>query len=109
MIRGSLNLSLVELQRASGLTEVFRAVTRISGLDLGNNAENKLALNINSPVLFIADDIMESFDDDRTAEAFGLLAEMRKIGHVIYQTHHAHLCDIAKNSCPSVCIHELQG
>ncbi|WP_051927362.1 ATP-binding protein [Ruegeria halocynthiae] len=84
----------------------------------GTRAQLYLALRIagyhefarnNGPVPFIADDIMESFDDDRTAEAFGLLAEMSKSGQVIYLTHHAHLCDIARNTCPSVCIHELQG
>jgi uncharacterized protein YhaN len=84
----------------------------------GTRAQLYLALRIagyhefarnNGPVPFIADDIMESFDDDRTAEAFGLLAEMSKSGQVIYLTHHAHLCDIARNICPSVCIHELQG
>lgn len=83
----------------------------------GTRAQLYLALRVagyhefarnNGPVPFIADDIMESFDDDRTAEAFGLLAEMSKTGQVIYLTHHAHLCDIARNACPSVCIHELQ-
>lgn len=83
----------------------------------GTRAQLYLALRIagyhefarnNGPVPFIADDIMESFDDDRTAEAFGLLAEMSKTGQVIYLTHHAHLCDIARSSCPSVCVHELQ-
>lgn len=83
----------------------------------GTRAQLYLALRVagyhefarnNGPVPFIADDIMESFDDDRTAEAFSLLAEMSKTGQVIYLTHHAHLCDIARNACPSVCIHELQ-
>ena len=83
----------------------------------GTRAQLYLALRVagyhefarnNGPVPFIADDIMESFDDDRTAEAFGLLAEMSKTGQVIYLTHHAHLCDIARSSCPSVTVHELQ-
>ena len=91
---------------------------RADQLSDGTRAQLYLALRIagfhefarnNGPVPFIADDIMESFDDDRTAEAFGLLAEMSKTGQVIYLTHHAHLCDIARNACPSVCIHELQA
>lgn len=32
------------------------------------------------PVPFIADDIMETFDDDRSAEAFALLADMSRVG-----------------------------
>lgn len=85
-------------------------------LSEGTRAQLYLALRIagyhefvrsNGPVPFVADDIMESFDDDRAAEAFNLLAEMGKAGQVIYLTHHAHLCDIARKACPSVHIHEL--
>ena len=57
---------------------------------------------------FIADDIMETFDDDRTAEAFQLLAGMAEQGQVIYLTHHAHLRDIAREVCgDGVRVHEL--
>lgn len=59
------------------------------------------------PVPFVADDIMETFDDMRAEEAFRLFAEMAKVGQVIYLTHHQHLCDIAQKVCPAVRIHEL--
>ena len=58
-------------------------------------------------VPFIADDIMETFDDDRAAETFSLLADMAGIGQVIYLTHHRHLCDIARQVCPALRIHAL--
>jgi len=58
-------------------------------------------------VPFIADDIMETFDDFRAEETFKLFAGMAKVGQVIYLTHHRHLCDIAKSVCPDVTIHEL--
>ncbi len=58
-------------------------------------------------VPFIADDIMETFDDDRAAETFSLLADMAGIGQVIYLTHHRHLCDIAGQVCPALRIHAL--
>ncbi len=48
---------------------------------------------------FFADDILEPFDDDRSAETFKLLLEMSKQGQVIYLTHHSHLCDIARQVC----------
>jgi len=48
------------------------------------------------PLPFFADDILETFDDDRSAETFSLMAEMAKHGQVIYLTHHQHLCEIAK-------------
>lgn len=55
---------------------------------------------------FFADDIMETFDDDRSAETFQLLAAMP--GQVIYLTHHRHLCDIARAvSGDSVTVHSL--
>lgn len=56
---------------------------------------------------FIADDIMETFDDNRSLNAFRLMAEMSRVGQVIYLTHHQHLCDIARQACPEVVIHEL--
>ena len=58
-------------------------------------------------VPFIADDIMETFDDTRSAAAFGLLSQMSNVGQVIYLTHHRHLCDIARATCPDAQIIEL--
>ena len=58
-------------------------------------------------VPFIADDIMETFDEMRSEEAFRLFGRMAAIGQVIYFTHHRHLCDIALRTVPGVRIHEL--
>ena len=58
-------------------------------------------------VPFIADDIMETFDDFRAEETFRLFADMANVGQVIYFTHHRHLCDIAKSVAPNVKIHNL--
>lgn len=60
-------------------------------------------------VPFIADDIMETFDDDRSAAAFHLLGEMSRVGQVIYLTHHRHLCDIARATCPGAHVIDLQS
>jgi uncharacterized protein YhaN len=62
-----------------------------------------------STLPFIADDIMESFDNFRAEEAFRLLAEMGDAGQVIYLTHHKHLCEIAERVCPSVQIYDLES
>ncbi|WP_426229987.1 AAA family ATPase [Pararhizobium sp. DWP3-4] len=56
---------------------------------------------------FIADDIMETFDDRRAEHAFSLMADMAGVGQVIYLTHHQHLCDLARKACPDVTIHAL--
>jgi len=58
-------------------------------------------------VPFIADDIMESFDNPRSEEVFRLLGEMAHVGQVIYLTHHWHLCEIASKIVPGVTIHRL--
>jgi len=58
-------------------------------------------------VPFIADDIMETFDDFRAEEAFRLFGEMATVGQVIYLTHHQHLCEIAERACPGARIHKL--
>ncbi len=61
------------------------------------------------PVPFIADDIMETFDDERAEQALRLLAKIGEVGQAIYLTHHRHLCDIALRTCPSVRLHELSA
>ena len=57
---------------------------------------------------FIADDIMETFDDARAAEAFALLGEMSRSGQVIYLTHHQHLCEIAVATCPGARVVDMR-
>ena len=49
---------------------------------------------------FIADDILETFDDLRAEETFRLLGAMAEKGQVIYLTHHQHLCEIAPHRMP---------
>jgi len=58
-------------------------------------------------VPFVADDIMETFDDFRAEEACRLFSQMATVGQVIYLTHHRHLCEIARGACPGVRVHEL--
>ncbi|MGO4406256.1 AAA family ATPase [Bosea sp. RAF48] len=60
-------------------------------------------------VPFVADDIMETFDDFRAEEAFRLFADMARNGQVIYLTHHQHLCEIAQRVCPTVRLHRLDA
>jgi uncharacterized protein YhaN len=58
-------------------------------------------------VPFIADDIMETFDEPRSEEVFRLFGQMGQVGQVVYLTHHRHLCDIAAQVVPQVKIHEI--
>jgi len=59
-------------------------------------------------VPFVADDIMETFDDFRAEETFKVLADMARHGQVIYLTHHLHLCDLVRKCVPTVRIHSLE-
>ncbi|GMB81529.1 AAA family ATPase [Shinella zoogloeoides] len=58
-------------------------------------------------VPFIADDIMETFDDRRALNALRVMGGMARSGQVIYLTHHQHLKALAREACPDVTIHEL--
>ncbi|QOZ51535.1 AAA family ATPase [Bradyrhizobium sp. CCBAU 53338] len=62
-----------------------------------------------TPGPFLADDIMETFDDFRAEEAFRLLAGMAAVGQVVYFTHHRHLCEIAMAIEPATIVHDLQS
>ncbi|MHA6643999.1 ATP-binding protein [Mesorhizobium sp. A623] len=58
-------------------------------------------------VPFIADDIMETFDEPRSEEVFRLLGQIAQVGQVIYLTHHRHLCEIAAQVAPQVNVCEI--
>jgi uncharacterized protein YhaN len=90
----------------------------VSALSKGTRFQLYLALRVagyhefaarHEAVPFVADDIMETFDDFRAEEAFRLFAGMAGVGQVVYLTHHRHLCDIARAVCPGVRIHTLDG
>lgn len=89
---------------------------RASELSKGTRFQLYLALRVagyqelisrRPAVPFIADDILETFDDVRAEETLRVFAKMATSGQVIYLTHHKHLCDMARQVCPSVRIHEL--
>jgi uncharacterized protein YhaN len=59
------------------------------------------------PVPFIADDIMETFDDLRAEETLRIFAAMAEHGQVIYLTHHEHLRVMAERMIPGVRVHRM--
>ena len=59
---------------------------------------------------FVTDDIMETFDNKRTAAALGLLREVAGQGQALYFTHHEHVVDLAREVCGGdVMVHDLTG
>ncbi|MBT9371822.1 AAA family ATPase [Rhizobium sp. CSW-27] len=92
---------------ASRLSEVMSTGTRYQlYLALRLAGYEELAA-VRPPVPFIADDIMETFDELRSEEVFRLFGQMARLGQVIYLTHHRHLCEIAQAVVPEVRIHTL--
>jgi len=88
-----------------------------SNMSSGTRAQLYLALRIaayedycktRTPLPFIADDIMETFDENRTEATLSLLSSMGHHGQIMYLTHHRHVVDIARNKLgKNVRIHEL--
>lgn len=59
---------------------------------------------------FVADDIMETFDNTRTSAALGLLREIANQGQALYFTHHEHVVNLAREVCGGdVVVHDLTG
>lgn len=85
-------------------------------MSAGTRAQLYLALRVagyhevakrGTPPPFVADDILETFDDGRSHAAFEALAEMARLGQVIYLTHHAHLIPLAEAAAPGLRVHRL--
>ncbi|NOX39274.1 MAG: hypothetical protein GXP05_01825, partial [Alphaproteobacteria bacterium] len=57
---------------------------------------------------FFCDDVFETFDEDRTRAACGLMRRIGQTGQAVYLTHHRHVVGIAKEVCGSnVRVHEI--
>lgn len=59
---------------------------------------------------FIADDILETFDNTRTSAALDLLGQISQSGQALYFTHHEHVVDLARERLGDGCqIHDLSA
>ncbi|PCI45233.1 MAG: hypothetical protein COB51_09110 [Moraxellaceae bacterium] len=66
-------------------------------------------LDHHDPVPLIMDDIMMTFDNERSVVAFEILGEIAKKTQVLYFTHHSHQKELAKNALQEGCVlHELE-
>jgi uncharacterized protein YhaN len=87
---------------------------RIDGLSEGARDQLFLALRLallerraGEPLPFIGDDILASFDDERTARTLALLAEYGRRRQVIVFTHHRHVADLARAAGVGVDVAEI--
>lgn len=68
-----------------------------------------LHLDKHTPIPLILDDLLMTFDDDRTRALLPVLAELSKKTQVIIFSHHAHLNTLATTSTPTVQLHLLSS
>ena len=81
----------------------------IRGLSEGTRDQLFLALRLAllelrnaEPLPFIADDLLSSFDDERTLRMLDLLSQFGGKTQVIVFTHHAHVAELARRAVPGV-------
>ncbi len=65
-------------------------------------------LQSSEPMVFVVDDILINFDDDRSAATLQMLADFSKNNQVILFTHHQKVVDMALGlENENIFIHEL--
>ncbi|MDD5390271.1 MAG: AAA family ATPase [Gallionellaceae bacterium] len=92
----------------------------VAGMSEGTRDQLYLALRFaaielhqlnHEPMPLILDDLLITFDDDRTRAILPLLRKLAGTTQVLLFTHHQHLLDLARETLPAeaVCLHELKG
>ncbi len=92
----------------------------VAGMSEGTRDQLYLALRFaaielhqlnHEPMPLILDDLLITFDDDRTRAILPLLSKLAGTTQVLLFTHHQHLLDLARETLPveDVCLHELKG
>ncbi|WP_437741516.1 AAA family ATPase [Sorangium sp. So ce1504] len=87
----------------------------VTGLSDGTRDQLYLALRLASlehhartgePIPLILDDILIHFDDDRARAALAVLGELAGTTQVLFFTHHARLCELAREAVPADVLRE---
>jgi len=105
------NETLVAIQSSDGAAKQAHALSKGTRfqLYLALRAAAYEQMAANGTVLpFFCDDVFETFDEDRTRAACGLMRRIGLTGQAVYLTHHRHVVEIAKDVCgDDVHIHEI--
>lgn len=105
------NETLVAIQSTDGAAKQAHAMSKGTRfqlyLALRAAAYDQMAAN-GTVLPFFCDDVFETFDEERTRAACGLMRRIGLTGQAVYLTHHRHVVEIAKDVCGSdVRIHEI--
>ena len=78
---------------SEGTADQLWLALRLAGIEA---QVDKMIKDNQSPMPVILDDVLITFDDDRTNATLELLAELGQKTQVIVFTHHNHVCELAK-------------
>jgi uncharacterized protein YhaN len=92
----------------------------VEGMSEGTRDQLYLALRLaaielhqasHEPMPLILDDLLITFDDERSRAILPMLRDLAGKTQVLLFTHHRHLLDLARETLPAaaVCVHELEG
>ncbi|MBK1790160.1 YhaN family protein [Persicirhabdus sediminis] len=84
---------------SEGTADQLYLALRLAAIDLH--------LDKHTPIPLILDDLLITFDDDRTKALLPVLAELSKKTQVLIFTHHQHICEIARAHAPEINYHQL--
>ena len=86
---------------SEGTADQLYLALRLAAIDLH--------LDKHTPIPLILDDLLMTFDDERTKALLPVLAELSKKTQILIFTHHSHLNELAKETAPEFQHHQLPG
>ena len=89
------------------LSDISRSSAVVSALRLATLERHAQTAE---PLPLVLDDVLASFDEERTAAALSVLADVAQTTQVLLFTHHAHLVEQAKSVLgkAQLRVHELR-
>lgn len=96
--------TLLEVHTAGlseGTADQLYLALRLAAIDLH--------LDKHTPIPLILDDLLMTFDDERTRALLPVLAELSKKTQILIFTHHTHLNKLATDTTPELQLHQLSA
>lgn len=96
---GDNNLEVHTAGLSEGTADQLYLALRLAAIDLH--------LDKHTPIPLILDDLLMTFDDQRTRALLPVLAELSKKTQILIFTHHSHLNQLAQETTPELQLHQL--
>ena len=98
---GDTNLEVHTAGLSEGTADQLYLALRLAAIDLH--------LDKHTPIPLILDDLLMTFDDERTRALLPVLVELSKKTQILIFTHHSHLNALAQQTSPELQLHQLTG